>query len=115
MMYAKHFIVTLMLGLFFCLGAVVEATEKPATAKTEAADQTKPAVSATPTATPEVAAPTVSAVPQTEKADNTAPQVFILKKRFTFPSTMDGAKVLHEFIVQNKGDAPLKITKVKTG
>ena len=146
-MYYKQFIVTMMLGIVFCFGTVVEAAEKPAAAKTEAADQTqptvsatpaatpkvavettqkpaaaktetadqtKPAVSATPTTTPTVAAPTVSA-PQTENVDDAAPEAFIPKKRFTFPSAMDGAKVLHDFIIQNKGDAPLNITKVKTG
>jgi len=119
MMYAKHFIVTLMLGVMLCFGAVVEAAEKPADAKTEAADQAQPAVSATPAenkkvAAPKAAAPTVPAT-QTENADDTAPEAFVSKKQHTFPSTMDGTKVLHDFIIQNKGDAPLKVTKVKTG
>ena len=113
-MYVKHFIVTLMLGLVFCLGATVEATEKPAATSTEAAVQPQPTVSATPTENKKADAPTVSE-PQTENADDTAPEAFIPQKNFIFPSTMDGAKVLHDFIIQNKGDAPLKITKVKTG
>ncbi len=113
-MYGKHFIITLMLGIAFCLGTAVEATEKPAAANTEAADQTQPKVSATPTENPKVPFPTVSASP-TENVDDTAPVAFVPQKRFSFPSTMDGAKVLHDFMIQNKGDAPLKITKVKTG
>jgi len=110
-MYAKHFIVTMMLGLVFCLGV---AAEESANAKTETADQTQPAVSVTPAENKKVAAPTVPAV-KTENADNAAPEAFIPQKRFTFTSEMDGAKVMHDFIIQNKGDAPLKITKVKTG
>jgi len=113
-MYGKHFIVTLLLGLVFCLGATVEATEKPAAANTEAAVQSQPAVSARPTANQKADTPT-EPEPRTENADDTAPEAFFPQKIFTFPSTMDGAKVLHEFIVQNKGGAPLKITKVKTG
>jgi len=113
-MYGKHFIITLMLGLVFCLGATVEATEKPSAANTEATVQSQPAVSATPTENKKVAPPTVPES-RTENADDTAPEAFIPQKIFTFPSTMDGSKVLHDFIVQNKGDAPLKITKVKTG
>ncbi len=159
-MYGKHFIVAMMLGIAFCLGATVEAAKKPAAANTEAADQTQPKVSATPAEKPAAAnteatdqtqpkvsatpaekpaaanteaadqtQPKVSATPaespkappstvpaaQTKKADDAAPKAFLPQKRFTFPSAMDGAKVLHDFIVQNKGDAPLKITKVKTG
>ncbi|MDM8543837.1 hypothetical protein QUF90_22400 [Desulfococcaceae bacterium HSG9] len=119
MMYAKHFIVTLMLGLMLCFGAVVEASEKPADAKTETADQAQPAASATPAekkkvAAPKAAAPTVPAA-KTENADDATPEAFVPQKRFTFTSEMDGAKVMHDFIIQNKGDAPLKITKVKTG
>ncbi len=113
-MYSKHIIVTMMLGIAFCLGTAVEAAEKPAAANTEAADQTQPKVSATPAESPKAPPSTVPAA-QTKKADDAAPKAFLPQKRFTFPSAMDGAKVLHDFIVQNKGDAPLKITKVKTG
>ena len=113
-MYGKQFIVTLMLGLMFCLGATVEATEKSAAANTEAADPSQPAVSATPTANQKVAPPTVPET-QAKNAADTAPEAFVPQKHHTFPSTMDGAKVLHDFIIQNKGDAPLKITKVRTG
>ncbi|MCP4627953.1 MAG: DUF1573 domain-containing protein [bacterium] len=32
-----------------------------------------------------------------------------------FTPVLDGAKVVHEFVLQNKGTAMLKVEKVKTG
>ncbi len=112
-MYSKHIIVTMMLGIAFCFGTVVEAAEKPAAANTEVADQLQPAVSATP-AEKQKSPPSVPAA-QTENADDAAPEAFVPQKNFTFPSAMDGAKVLYDFIIQNKGGAPLNVNKVKTG
>ena len=34
---------------------------------------------------------------------------------YEFPAVLDGAKVVHEFIIQNKGTATLKVELVKTG
>ena len=34
--------------------------------------------------------------------------------RYEFASVMEGRKVVHDFVVQNKGSAPLEIQKVKT-
>jgi len=44
-----------------------------------------------------------------------SPSVFVPDSRFTFPTVIDGTEVTHDFIIQNKGDAELKIEKVKTG
>jgi len=44
-----------------------------------------------------------------------SPSVFVPESRFTFPTVIDGTEVTHDFIIQNKGDAELKIEKVKTG
>ena len=41
--------------------------------------------------------------------------VFVPENRYTFPTVIDGTEVTHDFIIQNKGDAPLVIEKVKTG
>lgn len=114
-MYVKRLVTFLLFGAVVCLGASVQATETPAaTNSKDTAATTQPSVTPAPTPKPQTTPPGVSAQP-TEKVDDTAPQAFVPQKHFTFPSTMDGSRVLHDFIVQNKGDAPLKITKVRTG
>jgi hypothetical protein len=45
----------------------------------------------------------------------TAPRIVAPEGNYHFPSVVDGAKVEHEFVIENKGNAPLKISKVKTG
>ncbi len=44
-----------------------------------------------------------------------SPAAFVPESRYTFPTVIDGTKVTHDFIIKNKGDAPLAIEKVKTG
>jgi hypothetical protein len=44
-----------------------------------------------------------------------SPSAFVPESRYTFPTVLDGVEVTHDFIIQNKGDAELKIEKVKTG
>ena len=44
-----------------------------------------------------------------------SPSAFVPESRYTFPTVLDGVEVTHDFILQNKGDAELKIEKVKTG
>jgi hypothetical protein len=44
-----------------------------------------------------------------------SPSVVVSESRYTFPTVIDGTEVTHDFIIQNKGDAPLVIEKVKTG
>ena len=43
------------------------------------------------------------------------PSVFVPEGRYTFSPVLDGTEVKHDFVIQNKGDAPLKIEKVRTG
>jgi hypothetical protein len=45
----------------------------------------------------------------------TAASVFFPEKAFEFKPVIDGAKVIHDFIVVNKGPAPLVISDVRTG
>ena len=49
------------------------------------------------------------------KQTSPSPSVFVSESRYTFPTVIDGAEVTHDFIIQNKGEAPLAIEKVKTG
>jgi hypothetical protein len=44
-----------------------------------------------------------------------APAVFFPEKVFEFAPVIDGASVVHDFIVLNKGRAPLLINNVRTG
>ncbi|MBW2407247.1 MAG: DUF1573 domain-containing protein [Deltaproteobacteria bacterium] len=49
------------------------------------------------------------------KQTTPSPSAFVPENRYTFPTVIDGTEVTHDFIIQNKGDAPLVIEKVKTG
>lgn len=112
-MPAKHLIIVLLIGLAVCMGGPVAATETPADANSEDA-AAAPSVSPAPTASPQTTPADVTPEP-TEKPDTAEPLAYIPQKNFTFPSTMDGSSVVHDFIIQNKGNAPLNITKVRTG
>ena len=46
---------------------------------------------------------------------NKKPNSFFPHDRYDFKSALEGEEVVHDFIVQNKGTAPLVIEKVKTG
>lgn len=43
------------------------------------------------------------------------PQAFLPETHFEFPSVFEGQEVYHEFVIRNKGDAPLDIRDVRTG
>jgi hypothetical protein len=43
------------------------------------------------------------------------PSVLIPNSRYTFSPVLDGTEITHDFVIQNKGDAPLAIEKVRTG
>ncbi len=49
------------------------------------------------------------------KQTHPSPSAFVPDSRYTFPPVLDGTEVTHDFVMQNKGDAPLKIEKVRTG
>ncbi len=51
----------------------------------------------------------------TENKTPNLPSVFVPESRFKFAPVLDGTEIIHDFIVQNKGTAPLKIEKVRTG
>ncbi len=44
-----------------------------------------------------------------------AASVLFPEKAFEFAPVIDGVKVLHDFVVQNKGSGPLLINDVRTG
>lgn len=44
-----------------------------------------------------------------------APRVVAPERTYKFNPVVDGTKVEHDFVIQNYGDAPLHIRRVKTG
>jgi hypothetical protein len=44
-----------------------------------------------------------------------SPSIFLPVSQWEFEPVVDGAAVVHDFTVQNKGDAPLNISRVRTG
>ena len=47
--------------------------------------------------------------------DDAKPSAFFPTTSYEFSPVLDGSKVVHEFVLQNKGNAPLKVERVKTG
>ena len=47
--------------------------------------------------------------------EETEPTAFYPETLYEFTPVLDGSKVVHEFVIQNKGTAMLKVEKVKTG
>ena len=50
-----------------------------------------------------------------QKTRSTSPTIFFPAQKYTFDQVVDGTKIVHNFVVKNRGDAVLKIQKVKTG
>ncbi len=46
---------------------------------------------------------------------NTEPCAYLPVDNYEFDPVLEGAEINHQFIIKNKGTAPLKIEKVKTG
>ncbi|MBW1726441.1 MAG: hypothetical protein JRF31_07400 [Deltaproteobacteria bacterium] len=51
----------------------------------------------------------------TENTTPNASSVFVPESRYEFAPVLDGTEITHDFIVQNRGTAPLTIEKVRTG
>ena len=47
--------------------------------------------------------------------DDGGPAVFFPQTRYEFSPVLDGDKVVHEFVIQNKGTQTLNVQRVKTG
>jgi len=46
---------------------------------------------------------------------NTYPSAYLPVDNYEFNPVVEGVEIDHQFIIQNKGTAPLNIEKVKTG
>lgn len=44
-----------------------------------------------------------------------SPTAFLPETQYAFSPVLEGTEVLHDFILQNKGTAPLEVKKVRTG
>ena len=47
--------------------------------------------------------------------DQARPSAFFPETRYECSAVLDGTKVVHDFVIQNKGTATLKVERVKTG
>ena len=47
--------------------------------------------------------------------DQPYPSAFFPETSYEFSAVLDGAKVVHDYVIQNKGTATLKVERVKTG
>ena len=47
--------------------------------------------------------------------DDAQPSALFPETSYEFSPVLDGTKVVHEFVIQNKGSGPLKVEKVRTG
>jgi len=47
--------------------------------------------------------------------EDAQPSAFFPTTSYEFSPVLDGTQVVHEFVIQNKGNAPLKIESVRTG
>ena len=43
-----------------------------------------------------------------------SPSAYFPERYYTFKQVVDGTEIMHDFILQNKGDATLKVNKVTT-
>jgi hypothetical protein len=49
-----------------------------------------------------------------ENETQPSPSAFVPEPVYEFGQVVDGTKITHDYVIQNKGSAPLKIEKVKT-
>jgi hypothetical protein len=47
--------------------------------------------------------------------DQPSPSAVFPQTSYQFSPVLDGAKVVHDFVIQNKGTTMLKVKRVKTG
>jgi hypothetical protein len=55
-----------------------------------------------------------NAFAETQQTDKT-PDAFVPESTHKFEKVVEGAEVTYDFVIENKGDAPLNVEKVKTG
>ncbi len=58
--------------------------------------------------------PPAKSTPAVAGAERSGPVAYFPAKMFEFESVLAGKEIVHDFVVRNKGDAELKIEKVKT-
>ena len=49
-----------------------------------------------------------------EDATQELPVVFLPESSYEFEPTLSGSKILHDFVIQNRGTVPLEIKRVKS-
>jgi len=56
-----------------------------------------------------------SSYSETQKGTLKSPSAYVPESRYEFGSVVEGTRLTHGFIVQNKGSVQLKIVRVKPG
>lgn len=49
------------------------------------------------------------------EASERGPKAYLPQSVFEFTPVVEGTEIVHEFILRNQGDAPLKILKIESG
>ena len=57
----------------------------------------------------------VNSYSETGKNTLEGPSAYVPEGRYEFGSVLEGTRLTHGFIIQNRGSAPLKILRVKPG
>ncbi len=57
----------------------------------------------------------LNAAIKAENNVNTYPSAYLPANSYKFNPVVEGTEIDHQFIIQNKGNAPLNIEKVETG
>ena len=100
MIYRHHMISILLAGMLLLTLSVCWAED---TNPQTSADQNEPAVSQD------------SQTAEGEATAEAVPELFIPEKSHQFENVAAGQTITHDYILYNKGTAPLNITRVKTG
>jgi hypothetical protein len=56
-----------------------------------------------------------SAAPAADGRQAPGPSITVAEPRHSFGAVVEGSEVLHDFVIRNRGAAPLNLLEVKTG
>jgi len=56
-----------------------------------------------------------SSYSETQKDTLESPSAVLPERQYNFGPVIEGTRITHDFVIQNKGSVPLKIVRVKPG
>ncbi|MBC2717382.1 MAG: DUF1573 domain-containing protein [Desulfobacteraceae bacterium] len=108
------FVFIILMGLLLLPVYAEQETSPPPVSEPPVAPPAQPDTAATPS--PESADSDPALIQQAVPLQSMAwPAAFIPEPEFEFEPVVDGAKIVHNFIIQNQGTAPLTISDIRTG